>query len=159
VDSPAPSAAANGASSAEQSNNSVGLRRNPFGGLQNSSNAAVMTLSQLDRARSASDSVASPSPSTPAIKNEDVPKQTPAIAPTTTSSNYTSHLNHQQSSAPHTNGAGMAVQLGNTHSSNLTLPNGIHSTQPAYQTPNTSFESKWRQAGKGEYLYHHKFWG
>lgn len=143
AESPAPSAALNG-------NGDKG--RNTFRGSQSVS--SVPTPSQLDRARSTSDSVASPTSSTAAlVKNEDASKQSPVIQPTNSSL-----VPNGQATLPHSGGAQV------NGSSTPAAPMGALPTPPnlnpylqgtslyngqTYHPPNPSYESKWRQPGKG----------
>jgi hypothetical protein len=153
ADSPAPPATLNGRASSPQ--NGMGLRRNPFGGSQKPSNT-VPTLDQLERARSFSGSVASPTPSTSAvIKNEEGSKHSPSLPPAAMSLNpsSTNGLNRSGSSL-HLNGTTMLPPTSTTPvsaTSNFAsaIAGPSYNPVPAYHTPNSSFESKWRQPGKG----------
>lgn len=154
ADSPASPAALNGRANSPQ--NGMSLRRNPFGSLQKSSNT-VPSLDQLERARSFSGSVASPTPSASAvIKNEEGSKHSPSIPPAAMSLNQssTNGLNRSASSL-HLNGTTMLPPTSTTpisatsnFASAMTGPS--YNPVPAYHTPNSSFESKWRQPGKSE---------
>lgn len=130
-------------------------RRNPFGGSASVA-TGVPSLDQLERARSMSGSVASPTVSSAgAVKHEDGRRNSPALAPNT---NY--RASSQAVSTPGLNSAGMLPPstpgLGQTHSQ----PGGFAQSfnqQPQYPIPNPAFESKWRQPGKGKLL--HKVYG
>jgi hypothetical protein len=154
ADSPAPLVAPNGRANSPQ--NSTGLRRNPFGSSQKSSNA-VPSLEQLDRARSFSGSVASPTPSTSAmVKNEEGSKNSPSLPPATVSLNqHSSNGINRSGSGVHINGTSMLPPtsatpgLPATPNFTSTVPGSSYNPLSAYHTPNSSFESKWRQPGKG----------
>jgi hypothetical protein len=154
ADSPAPPAAVNGRSNSPQ--NGVGLRRNPFGSSQKTSTATVPSLEQLERARSFSGSVASPSPSTSAlIKNEEGSKHSPSLPPAAMNLNQSNTNGLNRSVAgPHLNGNTMLPPTSTTPVSATTnfasaMPGPTYNPIPAYHNPNPSFESKWRQPGKG----------
>jgi hypothetical protein len=154
ADSPAPSVGPNGRANSPQ--NPTGLRRNPFGGSQKSSNV-VPSLDQLDRARSFSGSVASPTPSTSAVvKNEEGSKNSPSLPPATASLNQSGSNGLSRSvSGLHLNGTSMLPPTSTTPGLPVTpnfastIPGSSYNPLPAYHTPNSSFESKWRQPGKG----------
>lgn len=153
AESPAP-ATLNGRGNSPQ--NGVGLRRNPFGNSQKSSTAAIPSLEQLERARSFSGSVASPSPSTSAlIKNEEGSKLSPSLPPAAISlnQNNSNGLNRSASSL-HLNGNSMlpptsTAPVSTTANFASAMPGAIYNPVPAYHNQNSSFESKWRQPGKG----------
>lgn len=154
ADSPAPPAVPNGRENSPQNN--AGPRRNPFGSSQKSS-TAVPSLDQLDRARSFSGSAASPTPSTSAVvKNEEGSKNSPSLPPTAMSLNQSSsdglnrstsglHLNGNSMLPPNSATPGLPATPNFTSS----MPGSSYNPVPAYHTPNSSFESKWRQPGKG----------
>jgi hypothetical protein len=154
ADSPAPPAAPNGRAASPQ--NSTGLRRNPFGSSQKPANAAP-SLEQLDRARSFSGSVASPTPSTSAVvKNEEGSKNSPSLPPATVGLNQSgSNGLNRSASGIHINGSSMLPPanttpgLPSTPHFTSTISGASYNPLPAYHTPNSSFESKWRQPGKG----------
>jgi hypothetical protein len=153
ADSPASTTGLNG--SADSPRNGMAPRRNPFSGSQTSS-VVVPSLGQLDRARSMSGSVTSPTPSASTlVKNEDGPKPSP---PT---SSAVPNINHSglHSSSSHVNGTHMLPPSGtipnvlNQNSSyNITGHGQASNIFPTFHTPNPSFESKWRQSGKGKLL-------
>jgi hypothetical protein len=143
AESPAPQT--NGSNGSDAPVNGTG-RRNPFGG---SSSTPVPTLDQLERARSMSDSVASPTTSNAAlVKNEEGGRISPVIAP-----GYGYRGNSQGASTPGLNGSGMpppstaGLPPQNQYSQGGYTQSFNH--QAPYQQPNPSYESKWRQPGKG----------
>ena len=144
ADSPAPQT--NGSNGSEVPVNGTG-RRNPFGG---SSSTPVPALDQLERARSLSGSVASPTPSNAAmVKSEEGARNSPAIGP-----GYGYRGSSQVVSTPGLNGNGMPPP------STPGLPQQSQYSQGGYaqsfnhqaqhQAPNPSYESKWRHPGKGK---------
>jgi hypothetical protein len=153
ADSPAPSGTVNGRGNSPP--NGAGLRRNPFGSSQKSS-TAVPSLDQLERARSFSGSVASPSPSTSAlIKNEEGSKHSPSLPPAAMNLNQSNGNGlNRSASGLHLNGNTMLPPTSTTPVSATTnfasaMPGPIYNPVLAYHNPNSSFESKWRQPGKG----------
>lgn len=145
ADSPAPQLApqTNGANGTAPNGSS---RRNPFGGAHSSA-TPVPTLEQLERARSMSGSVPSPTPSTSAlVKNEDAARNSPALQPS-----YNSFRGGSQAvSTPGLSGNGMPPPS-TPGPQNMFSQGGYaqsFSHQPPYQPPNPSFDSKWRQPGK-----------
>jgi hypothetical protein len=143
ADSPAPQT--NGSNGSDTPVNGTG-RRNPFGG---SSSTPVPTLDQLERARSMSGSVASPTPSNAAlVKNEEGARNSPAIAV-----GYAYGGSSQAVSTPGLNGSGMGppstpgLPQQNQYSQGSYAQSFNHQAQ--YQPPNPGYESKWRQPGKG----------
>ncbi|PMD38186.1 Bromodomain-containing protein-like protein [Hyaloscypha variabilis F] len=146
ADSPAPQPA-------PQTNGSNGVaanglsRRNPFGG-SHAVPTPLPSLDQLDRARSMSGSVPSPTTSNSGlVKNEDVARNSPALAP-----NYNSYRGGSQGvSTPGLSGNGMPPPstpgLQNIYSQGGGYAQSFNH-QPPYQPPNPSFDSKWRQPGK-----------
>jgi len=148
--SPAPSPAVqlNGTNGSGPAANGSG-RRNPFGG-QVSASTGAPSLDQLERARSMSGSVASPTiPTATAVKNEDGRRASPALVPTT------SHPASSQVSTPGLNAAGMLPPLTPGATQSYSQSGGFAQSfnhQPQYPVPNPSFESKWRQPGKGKNL-------
>jgi hypothetical protein len=152
ADSPAPLGVMNGGGNPDQ--NGTAVRRNPFGSSQRLANA-VPSLDHLDRARSFSGSVSSPTPSASAmVKNEDGPKNSPSLPPATPNYNQTTVMARSLSGL-HTNGSSMLPMThatpGFAPSSNLgpTIL-GPYGSQLAYHATNPNYESKWRQSGKGE---------
>ncbi|KAG9247018.1 Bromodomain-containing protein-like protein [Calycina marina] len=119
-------------------------RRNPFGGFVATA-AAVPSLDPLDRARSMSGSVASPTVSAiSAVKNEDMPRTSPALAPTT--------IHRASSQAASTPGL-TGMHPPSTPGFAATYPQTGGYTQsfshPAqYPVHNSAFDTKWRQPGK-----------
>lgn len=155
ADSPAPPGIVNGGSNPDQ--NGTVPRRNPFGSSQRLANN-IPGLDQLDQARSLSGSVSSPTPSTSAVvKNEEGPKISPSLPPTTTNYNQSTNAGMTRSSSGlPTNGSSMLPPTNATPgfatSSNITSTVlGSYSSQPLYQATNPNYESKWRQPGKGEW--------
>ena len=146
ADSPAPQAApqTNGTNGAAPNGMS---RRNPFGG-SHSAATPLPSLDPLDRARSMSGSVPSPTLSNSApVKNEDGARNSPAIT-----AGYA--YRGQAVSTPGLPGNGMLPPstpgLPNQYSQGAYAPSFNH--QPVYQPPNPSFDSKWRQPGKSKSL-------
>lgn len=142
-DSPAPQT--NGAGNHGVPMNGT-ARRNPFGG-SHSSATPVPSLDQLERARSMSGSVASPTPSSAApVKNEDA-RNSPAIV-----AGFNHRAPSQAVSTPGLNGNGMPPPstpgLPNQYSQGGYAQSFNHSTQ--YHPPNLGFDSKWRQPGKSK---------
>jgi hypothetical protein len=148
ADSPAPQPA-------PQTNGSNGVaanglsRRNPFGG-SHAVPTPLPNLDQLDRARSMSGSVPSPTTSNSGlVKNEDVARNSPALA-----QNYNSYRGGSQGvSTPGLSGNGMPPPstpgLPNIYSQGGGYAQSFNH-QPPYQPPNPSFDSKWRQPGKSK---------
>jgi hypothetical protein len=147
ADSPAPQVApqTNGANGTALNGTN---RRNPFGGAHSSA-TPVPTLEQLERARSMSGSVPSPTPSNSApVKNEDAARNSPALQ-----QSYNSFRGGSQAvSTPGLSGNGMPPPstpgLQNMFSQGGYAQSFSH--QPPYQPPNPSFDSKWRQPGKSK---------
>lgn len=147
AESPAPQT--NGSNGSDAPVNGT-VRRNPFGG---SSSTPVPILDQLDRARSMSGSagaVPSPTPSNAAlVKNEEGARNSPAIAAA-----YGYRGSSQAVSTPGLNGNGMpppstpGLPQQNQYSQGGYAQSFNHQAQ--YQPPNPSYESKWRQPGKGK---------
>lgn len=147
ADSPAPQLA-------PQTNGSNGMapnglsRRNPFGG-SHSSATPIPNLEQLERARSMSGSVSSPTPSNSAlVKNEDAARNSPALQ-----TNYSSYRGGSQAaSTPGLSGNGMPPP--STPGLPTMFSQGGYAQsfnhQTPYQPPNPSFDSKWRQPGKSK---------
>lgn len=138
--SPAPQvngAAANGAG-----------RKNPFGG-STSVAAPIPSLDQLEKARSMSGSVASPTTSNTApVKSEEIARNSPAL-----SAGQGSATTNQAVSTTGLNGSGMLPPLAPGNSQNYT-PGGFAQSfnhQSQYHAPNPAFESKWRQPGKSKF--------
>lgn len=123
-------------------------RRNPFGG-SHSTATPIPNLEQLERARSMSGSVPSPTPSNSApVKNEEAARNSPALAP-----GYNTYRGGSQAvSTPGLSGNGMPPPstpgLPNIYSQGGYAQSFNH--QPQYQPPNPSFDSKWRQPGKSK---------
>jgi hypothetical protein len=124
-------------------------RRNPFGGSYSSA-TPVPNLDLLERARSMSDSAASPTSSNSApVKNEEGARNSPAIPP-----GYNNYRGPSQAVlTPGLNGSGMPPpSTPGLPNQNLYMNGGYaqsfnHHSQ--YHTPNPTLESKWRQPGKG----------
>lgn len=143
-DSPAGTPRLNGVDSPV---NGTTTRRNPFGSSQTSS-AAVPTLGQLDHTRSMSDSVASPTPSTSAmVKNEDTAKPSPSIL--TPTMNFNQSNQNGRPSSSHQNGNAMAPPLGSQSISGYGSHYNASGQYGQPYTPTPSFDTKWRQPGKG----------
>lgn len=128
-------------------------RRNPFGGSYSSA-TPVPTLDQLDRARSMSGSVPSPTPSNAApVKNEDVNRNSPALPAGQTSYRAPS----QAVSTPSVNGNGMPPPstpgIPQNYTSGGYAQSFNHQSNYHVPTPNPASESKFRQPGKSEYTY------
>ena len=147
ADSPAPQAApqTNGANGTAAAVNGI-AHRNPFSGSL-SSMARTPSLDQLERARSASGSAPSPTPSNSAlVKNEEGARNSPAI-----STAYNNYRGPSQSvSTPGLSGSGMPPPS-TPGLTNLYTQSGYAQSfnhHPQYQNPNPSFDSKWRQPGK-----------
>jgi hypothetical protein len=148
ADSPAPQ-------SAPQTNGSNGValnglsRRNPFGG-SHSAATPIPNLDQLERARSMSGSVPSPTPSNSGlVKNEDGARNSPALVP-----GYNGYRGGSQAaSTPGLSGNGMPPPstpgLQNIFSQGGGYAQSFNH-QPQFQPPNPSFDSKWRQPGKSK---------
>jgi hypothetical protein len=158
ADSPVPTPDPNGSTSSDQ-NGGAAPRRNPFGSSKSAN--AVPSLEQLDKARSFSGSIASPSPSAAGlVKNEDGAKNSPSLPLAVPSYNQTSTNGiSRPTSSAQTNGTSMLPPTSTTpgfpaglnpSSSGLGQP---YTSQPVYHAPNPSFESKWRQPGKSELSY------
>lgn len=143
TDSPAPQSAtqSNGSNGTPAAN---GAARNPFHFA-----TPAPRLDQLERARSASGSVASPTPSNAApVKNEEGGRYSPAVlAP------YNGVRSSSQAvSTPGVSMPGMLPPT-TTGQSNPYNPNGYAQSfnhQAQYTQPNPSFESKWRPSGKSK---------
>ncbi|RDL33112.1 Bromodomain-containing protein [Venustampulla echinocandica] len=127
-----------------------GTRRNPFGGTYSSA-TPVPSLGQLDRARSMSGGVPSPTPSNAAVvKNEEGARNSPALP----AAGYTNpRATSQAVSTPGVTGGGMPPPStpGIPPSNNIYTPSGYaqsfqHQAQPPVQT--SVFDSKFRQPGK-----------
>lgn len=152
ADSPAPQT--NGSNGGDTAVNGT-VRRNPFGG---SSATPVPALDPLvlDRARSMSGSVGavpSPTPSNAAlVKNEEGGRDSPAIAP-----GYGYHGSSQAVSTPGLNGNGMPPPSTPGPLQQNQYPQGGYAQsfnhQAQYQPPTPSYESKWRQPGKGKSIF------
>jgi hypothetical protein len=148
ADSPAPQPA-------PQTNGSNGValnglsRRNPFGG-SHAAATPIPNLDQLERARSMSGSVPSPTPSNSGlVKNEDGARNSPALVP-----GYNGYRGGSQAaSTPGLSGNGMPPPstpgLQNIFSQGGGYAQSFNH-QPQFQPPNPSFDSKWRQPGKSE---------
>ena len=124
-------------------------RRNPFGGSATTT-PGVPTLDQLDRTRSMSGSVASPTIASAAtVKHEDGPRHSPALV-----SNPNYRAPSQTVSTPGPNTVGMpppstpGLGQGNSQSGGFAQS---FNHQPQYPVLNPAFESKWRQPGKGKF--------
>jgi len=120
-------------------------RRNPFGGSQASATPAP-NLDQLERARSASGSAPSPTPSNSAIvKKEDAARNSPAVA-----TGYNYRGTSQAVSTPGLSGSGMLPPstpgLPNAYSSGGYAQSFNHQAQQS--SLNSSFEAMWRAPGK-----------
>lgn len=124
-------------------------RRNPFGG-SHSSATPIPNLEQLERARSMSGSVPSPTTSNSGlVKNEDAARNSPALAP-----NYNNYRGGSQAvSTPGLSGNGMPPPstpgLQNIYAQGGGYAQSFNH-QPQFQPPNPSFDSKWRQPGKSK---------
>lgn len=147
--SPAPSpvvqsSGASGANGNGHPANGTG-RRNPFGGSVSAA-VGVPNLDQLERARSMSDSVASPTiSSATAVKNEDGRRNSPAVAP---NPNY--RASSQAVSTPGVT-AGMPPPSTPGVTQSYSQSGGFAQSfnhQLQYPVSNPAFESKWRQPGK-----------
>lgn len=139
ADSPAPQT--NGSNGSDTPVNGT-ARRNPFGG---SSSTPVPALGQLERARSMSGSVASPTPPNAAlVKNEEGGRNSPAIAP-----GYRGPS--QAVSSPGLNGSGMPPPLTPALSQQSQYSQGGYAQSFNHQVQplNQSYESQIRQPGKG----------
>ena len=133
-------------------------RRNPFGGSQASS-TVMPNLAQLDRARSASTSVASPTLSTTAVvKAEDGARRSPSTGGMNQAGGL--HQNNMSgstdtASSPHPRSNSMLPPATTTPSlTHFSSYPQSGSQQPTnsnlmYGNHTTGFESKWRQPGKG----------
>jgi len=122
-------------------------RRNPFGGSQTLA-TPVPNLDHLERARSMSGSVASPTPSNAApVKNEEGAKDSPAL-----SAGLNQRATSQTVSTPGLNEIGMPPPstpgLPQSYASGGYAQSFNH--QSHYHAPNPAFESKWRQPGKSK---------
>ncbi|KAH9220586.1 hypothetical protein DL95DRAFT_357236 [Leptodontidium sp. 2 PMI_412] len=142
VDSPTPQAAirANGSAGLAAANGAGG--RNPF-----ASATPAPSLEQLERARSASGSVPSPTPSSAAlVKNEEAGRNSPAgLAPFnnlrgSSQAVLSPGLTANGMLPPTTPGASNVYNAGGYAQS--------FNHQAQYNPPNPSFDSKWRQPGK-----------
>jgi hypothetical protein len=136
----------NGSTSAAVATNGSS-RRNPFGGSQSSATPAP-SLDQLERARSASGSAPSPTPSNSAwVKKEDAPRNSPAVA-----AGYNYRATSQAVSTPGLSGSGMLPPstpgLPNAYSSGGYAQSFNHQAQQ--NSLNSSFEAMWRAPGKGK---------
>ncbi|PQE22754.1 bromodomain containing protein [Rutstroemia sp. NJR-2017a BVV2] len=143
ADSPAPQTNGAGANSAASINGEG--RRNPFSSTQSSATPAP-SLDQLERARSMSNSAASPTPSNSApVKNEDAQL---TAAPTQGNNRATSQAVSTPTPAPsnmpppNTPGASNY----NTYNQNGYAQSFSHLAQQ--NVSSSSFESKWRAPGK-----------
>lgn len=149
VPSPAPPTPAvlpqtNGSTAAVAETNGSS-RRNPFGSSQPSATPAP-SLDQLERARSASGSAPSPTPSNSAlVKKEDTTRNSPAVA-----SGVTYRGNSQAVSTPGLPNSGMLPPstpgLARADSSGGYTQSFNHQSQSAV---NSNFEAMWRAQGKG----------
>jgi hypothetical protein len=123
-------------------------RRNPFGG-STSVAATSPSLDQLEKARSMSSSVASPTTSNAGpVKSEEVARNSPAL---TAGQGFGAPS--QAFSTPGLNESGMPPPSAPGNSNNYT-PSGYAQSfnhQSQYHAPNPAFESKWRQPGKGQF--------
>ena len=135
-----------------------GTRRNPFVGSYSAA-APAPSLDQLERARSASNSAPSPTPSNSApVKNEEVARNSSAVPAAGYNNNY--RANTQAVSTPGLPGTGSGMpppstpglpNSNNNNAANLYASSGYAQSfphQPQYQTQHSAFESKWRQPGK-----------
>jgi len=143
ADSPAPQT--NGSNGSDVSANGT-VRRNPFGG---TSSTPVPVLDQLERARSISGSVHSPTPSSAAIvRSEEGARSSPAIAP-----GQLYRGSSHTASTPSLNGNGMPPPSTPGLPQQTSLSQGGYAQsfnhQAHYQAPAPSYESRWRPAGKG----------
>jgi len=124
-------------------------RRNPFGGSHSSATPAP-SLDKLERARSMSGSVSSPTPSTSApVKNEEGARNSPAIPAA-----YNGYRGQSQAvSTPGLPGNGMPPPLTPGMSTGYSQSGYA---QPFMHPPvishsvNPSFDLKWRQPGKSK---------
>ncbi|KAH8679818.1 Bromodomain-containing protein-like protein [Tricladium varicosporioides] len=141
-------------SPAPQTNGSNGTavngRRNPFGSSQTA--AALPSLDQLERARSASGSIASPTTSNAgAVKNEDGARNSPAVVPQA-QNNYRAPSQTVSTPGPATSGMLPPTTPGlpnnNMYSAGGYAQSFPHPHQPQFHVQNPAFESKWRQPGK-----------
>jgi hypothetical protein len=146
ADSPTPQAnGLNGSNGTEAPVNGT-VRRNPFTA---SSATPVPVLDQLERARSMSGSMPSPTPSNAAlVKSEEGARNSPAITP-----GIGYRGSSQAASTPVLNGSGMpppstpVLPQQNQYSQNGYVQSFNH--QALYQPSNPTYESKWRQGDKG----------
>jgi hypothetical protein len=137
-----------------------GTRRNPFGGSSSTATPAP-NLDQLERAKSASGSVSSPTPSVVApVKNEEGARNSPAIPAV----GYTNHRGASQAvstpglptpsigmpppSTPGVTNNGITNNGNNTYTASGYAQSFPH--QPQFPPQHSSFESKWRQPGKSK---------
>ncbi|KAL2063501.1 hypothetical protein VTL71DRAFT_5306 [Oculimacula yallundae] len=119
-----------------------GSGRNPF-----ASSTPAPSLEQLERARSASGSASSPTPSNAAlVKNEEAGRNSPAVLTPFNSLRPSS----QAASSPGLPANGMLPPT-TPGASNVYSAGGYAQSfnhQAQYNPPNPSFDSKWRQPGK-----------
>lgn len=140
VDSPTPQAPvrANGSAGHATTNG-----RNPF-----ASATPAPSLIPLERARSASGSVSSPTPSSAAlVKNEDAGRNSPAV--TAPMSNLRGSSQAAASPGVAVNGMLPPTTPGNIYNAGGYAQSFNHQAQ--YNPPNPSFDSKWRQPGKSKF--------
>lgn len=144
--SPAPQLAPqpNGSANASGATNGTS-RRNPFSASYSSTTPAP-SLDQLERARSASGSASSPTPSNSApVKNEEGARNSPAIPAT-----YNYRGSSQAISTPGLSGNGMpppsTPSLSNSFNAGGYAQSFSHHTQQS--TVNSGFEAMWRAPGK-----------
>lgn len=131
-----------------------GTRRNPFGA--SGAAAPAPNLDQLERARSTSGSVQSPTPSIPAtavVKNEEGARNSPAVPAAGFS---IQRAVSQTVSTPGLPVAGMPPpSTPSVPANNMYLTSGYATSfqhQPQYQAPKpAALESKFRPPGKGKF--------
>ncbi|KAI9744397.1 MAG: hypothetical protein M1818_001926 [Claussenomyces sp. TS43310] len=151
IHSPAPSTHTNGSAGPAEVQNGVSSHKNPFSAQLGS----IPSFGALDRARSMSGSVNSSSPGPGLVKHEESLRPSPVFPSSVSPYNPNAPplLQHSTSSS-HINGnsmlppAGVAPAASSPYLHSTPGQTGAYGSQPAYQTPNTSFESKWRQPGK-----------
>lgn len=143
ADSPAPlTSGSNGTATSGTSSNGE-ARRNPFGGSHSTATPAP-NLGQLERARSMSNSAASPSPSAAVpVKSEDALRKSPTASGQTAQRPLGQAVSTPTSSTmlpPHTPSA----------ANNNTYNQGGYAQSFNHQPANLGLESKFRAPGKGE---------
>ncbi|KAJ5037443.1 uncharacterized protein L3040_007618 [Drepanopeziza brunnea f. sp. 'multigermtubi'] len=141
ADSPAPQPIAPAPVAIQAANGTSG--RNPF-----ASAVPAPSLDQLERARSASGSVASPTPSHSAsVKNEEASRNSPAVQAPLNTFRGSNHA----VSTPGIPANGMLPPStpgqSTTHFNSVGYAQSFNH-QAQYTPPNPGFDSKWRQAGK-----------